>query len=165
MPSFDISSEVNWQEVDNAIQQAKKELFTRFDFKGIQSGIELDRKEKTLTLTCGSEGKLDALNDMLQNKLVKRGVSLLSFDYGKVEPASGSSVRQVVKVQAGISKEKGKEIVQAIKEGNLKVQAQIQDEQVRVSAKSRDLLQEAIAHLRGKQDGLKLPLQFGNFRD
>ena len=165
MPSFDVTSEMNWQEVDNAIHQAVKEITTRFDFKGIKTEIKLDQKEKTITLWCSEEGKLDSLNDVLQNKLVKRGVSLLSLDYGRIESATLSSVRQVITIQAGISKEKGKDIIKAIKDGNFKVQAQIQAEQVRVTAKQRDQLQEVISFLRTEQDKLKVAMQFGNFRD
>lgn len=165
MPSFDISSEVNWQEVDNAINQATKELGQRFDFKGVKSEIKLDQKAKTITLWCSEEGKLEAVNDILQSKLVKRGISLLSLEYKDVENAFGQSSRQTIIVQAGISKEKAKEIIAALKETKLKVNAQIQDEQVRVSGKNRDDLQSAIAQLKSQQDQLKVPMQFGNFRD
>jgi uncharacterized protein YajQ (UPF0234 family) len=166
MPSFDVSSEMNWQELDNAVNQATKEVTQRFDFKSVKTELKLDQKAKTLTLWCSEEGKLEALIDVLQGKLVKRGISLHSLDLSKpVETAFGGSVRQVVPLQAGISKEKGKEIIAAIKESKLKVQAQIQDEQVRVTGKNRDDLQEAIALLKSKQDGLKVPMQFGNFRD
>jgi uncharacterized protein YajQ (UPF0234 family) len=165
MPSFDVSADVNWQEVDNSINQATKELTQRFDFKGIKTEIKLDQKAKTITLWCSEEGKLEALTDTLQSKLVKRGISLLSLEYGKIEPAFGSSVRQVITVLAGVSKEKGKEIIASLKESKLKVQAQIQDEQVRVSGKNRDDLQLAIAHLKSQQDQLKVPMQFGNFRE
>lgn len=165
MPSFDVSSEMDWQELDNAVNQATKELSQRYDFKGVKSEIKLDQKAKTLTLWCSEEGKLEALNDIFQNKLIKRGISLLSLDYKEIEPAFGGSVRQNVIVQAGVSKEKGKEIIAAIKDSKLKVQAQIQDEQVRVTGKNRDDLQSAIALLKSKQDSLKVPMQFGNFRD
>lgn len=165
MPSFDVSSDIDWQEMDNAVNQATKELTQRYDFKGIKTELKLDQKAKTLTLWCSEEEKLDALNDILQSKLIKRGISLLSLDYGTKEPAFGGSVRQVVTIQAGISKEKGKEIIAAIKDSKLKVQAQIQDEQVRVTGKNRDDLQSAIALLRSKQDQIKVPMQFGNFRD
>jgi uncharacterized protein YajQ (UPF0234 family) len=165
MPSFDVSAEMNWQEMDNAVNQATKELSQRYDFKGVKAEIKLDQKEKTLTLWVSEEGKLDAVNDILQTKLIKRGISLLSLEYKEIEPAFGGSVRQKVIVQAGISKEKGKEIIAAIKDSKLKVQAQIQDEQVRVTGKSRDDLQSAIGHLKSKQDSLKVPMQFGNFRD
>ncbi len=165
MPSFDVSSEMNWQELDNAINQAVKELTQRYDFKGVKTEIKLDQKTKTVTLWCGEEAKLDALNDIFQNKCIKRGLSLLAFEYKDPESAFGGSVRQNVIVQAGISKEKAKEIIAALKESKLKVQAQIQDEQVRVTGKNRDDLQSAIAHLRGQQDTIKVPMQFGNFRD
>ncbi len=165
MPSFDISSDVNWQEVDNAINQATKELAQRFDFKGVKAEIKLDQKAKTITLWCSEEGKLEAVNDILQSKLVKRGISLLSLEYKDVENAFGQSSRQTIIVQAGISKEKGKEIIASLKETKIKVNAQIQDEQVRVSGKNRDDLQAAIAHLRSQTDTLKVPMQFGNFRD
>jgi uncharacterized protein YajQ (UPF0234 family) len=165
MPSFDVSSDIDWQEMDNAVNQATKELSQRYDFKGVKAELKLDQKAKTLTLWCSEEGKLDAVNDILQNKLIKRGISLLSLDYKEIEPAFGGSVRQNVLIQAGVSKEKGKEIIAAIKDSKLKVQAQIQDEQVRVTGKNRDDLQSAIALLREKQDLLKVPMQFGNFRD
>lgn len=165
MPSFDVSSEMNWQELDNAINQSTKELLSRYDFKGIKSEIKLDQKARTLTLWCSEEAKLDAMKDIFQSKLIKRGISLLSFDYKDAETAFGGSIRQVATIMAGISKEKGKEITQAIKDSKLKVQAQIQDEQVRVTGKNRDDLQAAIAYLRSKQDTIKVPMEFGNFRD
>lgn len=165
MPSFDVSSEMNWQELDNAINQATKELGQRYDFKGVKTEIKLDQKAKSVTLWVSVEEKLDAVKDIFQSKCIKRGLSLLSFEYKDPEPAFGGSVRQLVVVQAGISKEKGKEIVAAIKDSKLKVQAQIQDEQVRVTGKNRDDLQAAIAHLRSKQDQIKVSMQFGNFRD
>lgn len=165
MPSFDISSEMDWQELDNAINQASKELLQRYDFKGIKTELQLDRKAKTLTLWVSEEGKLEAMNDILQSKLIKRGISLHSLEYKDIEQAFGGSVRQLVILQAGISKEKAKEIIASLKDSKIKVQAQIQDEQVRVTSKSRDDLQTAIAHLRSQQDTLKVPMQFGNFRD
>lgn len=165
MPSFDISSDVDWQELDNAVNQATKELQTRFDFKNIKTEITYDKKAKTLTLVCSEEAKLDNLRDVLAGKMIKRGISTLSLDYKNPEPAFGGSVRQVIAVMAGISKEKGKEVIAVIKDSKLKVQGQIQDEQVRVTGKSRDDLQECMAMLKGKQEALKLPMQFGNFRD
>jgi uncharacterized protein YajQ (UPF0234 family) len=165
MPSFDVSSEMNWQELDNAINQSTKELGQRYDFKGVKSEIKLDQKAKTVTLWVSEEAKLDAVKDIFQSKLIKRGISLLAFDYKELEPAFGGSVRQVATIQAGVSKEKGKEIIAAIKDSKLKVQAQIQDEQVRVTGKNRDDLQSAIALLKSKTDELKVPMQFGNFRD
>jgi len=165
MPSFDVSSEVNWQEIDNAVTQADKELAQRFDFKGVKVEIKVEQKEKKITLWCAKEEKLDNAYEVLQNKFVKRGISLLSLDPQKIEPAFGGSVRQVILVHAGISKENGKKIVQSIKDGKFKVQAQIQDEQVRVTGKKRDDLQEVISYLKENQNQLKLPLQYGNFRD
>lgn len=165
MPSFDVSAEMNWQELDNAVNQATKELASRYDFKAVKTELKIDQKAKTLTLWVSEEAKLDAVKDILQSKLVKRGISLLAFEYKDPEPAFGGSVRQLVVVMAGIPKEKGKEIVQAVKDSKLKVQAQIQDEKVRVTGKNRDDLQSTIAHLRSLQNTLKVPMEFGNFRD
>lgn len=165
MPSFDVVSEVDWQEIDNAVQQTRKEILHRFDFKGIKVEMDLDRKNQQIIMLCSEERKLDAVNDVFQNKLVKRGVSLLAFDHQDPRPATGSSVRQVISIAHGISKEKGKEIVSSIKKERFKVQAQIMDEQVRVSGKSRDLLQEVIQFLRKSQDHLKVPMKFENFRN
>jgi len=156
---------MNWQELDNAINQATKELSQRYDFKGIKTELKLDLKEKTLTFWVSEEAKLNALKDIFQTKCIKRGISLMSFDYKEEEPAFGGSVRQLVLIQAGVSKEKGKEIIASLKESKLKVQAQIQDEQVRVTGKNRDDLQSAISHLKSQQDKIKLSMEFGNFRD
>ena len=165
MPSFDVSSEMDWQELDNAVNQATKELQSRYDFKNIKVELQVDKKLNTLTLWCSDENKLDALKDVFQSKLIKRGISLLSFDYKDAETAFGGSIRQIATIMAGVSKEKGKEIIQVIKDSKLKLQAQIQDEQVRVTGKNRDDLQSAIALLKSKQDTIKVPMQFGNFRD
>lgn len=165
MPSFDVSAEIDWQELDNAVNQTTKELQQRYDFKGIKTELKLDLKAKTLTLWVSEEAKLDAMKDVFHNKLIKRGISLLSFEFKDQESAFGGSVRQLVVIQAGVSKEKGKDIIAALKESKLKVQAQIQDEQVRVTGKNRDDLQEAITLLKSKQDTLKVPMQFGNFRE
>src|SRR5680860_890696 len=104
MPSFDVTSDVDWQEFDNAVNQATKELAQRYDFKGVKAELKLDQKEKVLTLWCSEEGKLEAVNDILQSKLIKRGISLLSLEYKDIEPAFGGSVRQNVIVMAGVSK-------------------------------------------------------------
>ncbi|MBS1963641.1 MAG: YajQ family cyclic di-GMP-binding protein [Bdellovibrionales bacterium] len=165
MPSFDVSSEMDWQELDNAVNQATKELLSRYDFKAIKTEIKIDQKAKTMTLWVSEGEKLDAMKDILQSKLIKRGISLMAFDYKDKEDAFGGSVRQLATIQAGISKEKGKEIIAAIKDSKLKVQGQIQDEQVRVTGKNRDDLQSAIALLKSKQDEIKLAMSFGNFRD
>lgn len=165
MPSFDVSAEMDWQELDNAVNQALKESAQRYDFKAVKVELKIDLKAKTLTMWCSEEAKLEALNDILQSKLIKRGISLLALEYGELEPAFGGSVRQVITVAAGISKEKGKEVMAELKESKLKVQAQLQDEKVRVTGKNRDDLQLAIAHLKANQDKLKVPMQFGNFRE
>ena len=160
--SFDVVSKVNLQEVANAVQQAGKEIATRFDFRGSVSKIELNEKDLNLTLTSDDAHKLKSVVDILETKLVRRGVALKALDYGKVEPAAGGTVRQVAKIQQGIPSEKAKEIVRAIKDRKLKVQAAIQSDQVRVSGRAKDDLQEAIALLKAQDFGL--PLQFANYR-
>jgi cyclic-di-GMP-binding protein len=165
MPSFDVSSEINWQSMDDAINQTLKEVRNRYDFKGIQTDIVMDEREKTLKITCSEGYKMDAVQEVFHQKLVKRGISLLSLDYQPEEKASGSGARVVAKVAAGVSKEKGKEIIAFLKKEMKKVQAQIQDEKVRVMSKNRDDLQAAIALLRAEEDKLGVPMQFGNFRD
>jgi len=165
MPSFDVFSEMDWQSLDDAINQTHKEIANRYDFKGVKIEMTLDKKAKTLTLWTSDNGKLEALNVTFQTRVIKRGLSLLAFDYQKQEDAFGGSSRQIIKIAAGIEKEKAKEVIAALKASKLKVQAQIQDEQVRVSSKSRDDLQSAMALLRQEQDKLKVPMQFGNFRE
>lgn len=161
--SFDVVSEVNMQEVDNAVTQAKKELDQRFDFKGSNSTIELDKTEKKITLKTENEYRLKTLVDMLQTKCVKRGVSLKSLKFEKLETGMiGGSVKQVVTIQSGIESEKAKTIVKSIKDLKLKVQAQIQGDQVRVQAPKIDDLQAAIGHL--KQQDFGIDLQYVNFR-
>lgn len=164
MPSFDIVSEINMQEVDNAVNQARKEIEQRYDFKGSKSEIKLEKEKgkEALTVLADDNYKLKAIIDILQSKFVKRGISVKSLDYGKAEQASGGMVRQVIKLKMGIPTEKAKEIIKIIKDTKLKVQAQIMEEQVRVSGKNIDDLQELIALLKDKD--LDLPLQFGNFR-
>ena len=161
--SFDVVSEVNMQEVDNAVTQAQKELAQRFDFKGSASSIELDKAQKTITLKTENEYRLKTLVDLLQTKCVKRAVSLKALDFGKLETGMvGGSVKQVVTIQNGIPTEKAKDITKSIKEVKLKVQAQIQKDQVRVQAPKIDDLQAVIAFLRQKDFGIDL--QFVNFR-
>lgn len=161
--SFDVVSEVNLQELDNAVQQAKKELAQRFDFKGSDSSIELDKIEKKIALKTENEFRLKTLVDLLQTKCVKRSVSLKALQYGAVESGMvGGSVKQMVTIQNGIPSDKAKEIVKSIKEMKIKVQAQIQSEQVRVQAVKIDDLQATIAALKQKDFGLDL--QFVNFR-
>jgi len=160
-PSFDVVSEVDLAEVGNALAQAQKEIQQRFDLKGTAAGIE--HKEKELTFTADNEFGLKAVNDILQGKLVKRGIPLKNLDYGKIEPAAKGTVRQVVTIVQGIPIEKAKEIVKTIKDAKLKVQASIQADQVRVSGKKRDDLQSAIALLKAQDFGLAL--QFTNYRN
>ena len=160
--SFDIVSIVEIPEVINAINQAMMEIKQRFDFKGSKSDIKLEEKDKKIVLLSDDEHKLKSVIDILQTKLVKRGVSLKALKYDKVEPATGGTVRQVITLQQGIPVEKAKEIKKIIKDTKLKVQAQIQGEQVRVAGKSRDDLQGVIALLRGKDMGIDL--QFVNYR-
>ncbi len=161
--SFDIVSEVNMQEVDNAVTQAKKELEQRFDFKGSQSSMELDKAEKTITLKTENEYRLKTLVDLLQTKCIKRGVSLKALKYEKVETGMvGGSVKQLIKLQSGIPSDKAKEIVKYIKDLKMKVQPQIQSEQVRVQAPKIDDLQAVMTTLR--QKNFDVDLQFINFR-
>ena len=161
--SFDVVSEVNMQEVDNAVTQAKKELDQRFDFKGSQSSIELDKTLKTITLKTENEYRLKTLVDLLQTKSIKRGVSLKALEFGKLESGMiGGSVKQVVTIQNGIVSEKAKEISRFIRDSKLKVQTQIQNDQVRVQAPKIDDLQAVMAHLRANPPGI--PLQFTNYR-
>jgi uncharacterized protein YajQ (UPF0234 family) len=165
MPSFDISSEVNMQSIDDAINQTLKEIINRFDFKGIKVEIVLDQKEKTIKISSTEAYKLEAIQEAFNKRLVKRGVSVLALEYGPEEKASGSGARIVAKVAAGIEKEKAKEIVGIIKAEGKKVQAQIHDDKVKVMGKSRDDLQDCIALIKSKEGKIGIPLQFGNFRE
>jgi cyclic-di-GMP-binding protein len=158
--SFDIVSKTDYAEVTNAINQAMKEVSQRFDFKGSKAAVELQGKD--LVLTAEDDTKLRNLNDIVQGKLVKRGVSLKALDYQKVEPAAGGTVRQLVKVQQGIPTDKAKEVVKFIKDNKYKVQASIQGETVRVSGKDRDTLQEVISALKAKDFGIDMT--FDNYR-
>ena len=161
--SFDITSSVDFQEVDNALNQARKEVGQRYDFKGARADIELSAAEKTLTLTTDDEMKMNALWEILQTRLVRRGVAVKNFKVEDSEPAAGGAVRRVIAIQQGIPIEAAKEIVKFLKDKKLKkVQANIQADQVRVSSPSKDELQEAMAALRGHDFGVAL--QFGNYR-
>ena len=162
MPSFDVVSEVDRQEMRNAIDQAQREIATRFDFKNTDSSIE--QNDLVLTLRTASEDRLTALRTVIEETLVKRGVSLKGLDYGKIEEATQNSVRQVVTIKVGISSDKAREINKMIKEkGQKGVSSQTQGESVRVTGKKRDDLQAIIATLKGADLGV--PLQFQNFRD
>jgi cyclic-di-GMP-binding protein len=161
--SFDITSTVDLQEVDNAVNQARKEISQRFDFKGATAEIDFSKKDGTLTLLADDDYKLKALIDVIQSKLIKRGVPIRNLDYGEVEQAFSGKARQTISLVTGISTEKGKEIVKSIKAaGFKKVNAQIQEDEVRVSSPSIDELQAVIAHLKKQDFGLEL--SFGNFR-
>jgi len=159
--SFDIVSKIDLQEVSNAIQQAMKEITTRFDLKDSKSQIALEDKDAIL-LHSADEFKMKAVNEVFQQKLVKRGVPLKGLTYGAIEPAAGSTVKQKITMQQGIPIEKAREIVKLIKESKKKVQASIQGDLVRVSGKDRDTLQEIIALLRQKDFGIDM--QFTNYR-
>jgi cyclic-di-GMP-binding protein len=162
MPSFDVVSEVDMQEVRNAVDQTSRELATRFDFKGTGASAELAANQ--ITMKAPTEDRLAALRQVLEEKLVRRDVSLKAIDYGKIEEASGGSARQVASIVAGISSEKAREVNKAIKELGLKgIQSQTQSDQVRVTGKKRDDLQAVIKAL--KERDLGIPLQFTNFRD
>jgi hypothetical protein len=159
--SFDIVSKIDLQEVANAMQQALKEIHTRFDLKNSKSSIDLEGTE-VLVLASVDEYKLKAVNDVFQQKLVKRGVSLKGLTYGAIEPAAGSTVRQKITMQQGIPIEKARDIVKLIKHSKKKVQASIQGDLVRVSGKDRDTLQEIMALLRAQEFGIDM--QFTNYR-
>lgn len=160
--SFDIVSKVDVQEVRNAVDQAIKEIKQRFDLKDSHSEIKLAEGDKEIQLASAGEYQLEAIREILGQKLVKRGVGLKNLTYGKVEPAAGQSVRQTITLQQGIPTDKAKEIVKTVKDSKLKVQASIQGDTVRISGKNRDDLQSAIALLRGKDLGVEL--QFTNYR-
>jgi cyclic-di-GMP-binding protein len=158
--SFDIVSKTDYAELTNALNQTSKEISQRFDFKGSSAKVEL--KEKDLELTAEDDTRLRNMNDILQGKILKRGISLKALDYQKVEPAAGGTVRQLVKVQQGIPIDKAKEVVKFIKDSKLKVQASIQGETVRVSGKDRDTLQDVMAKLKANDFGIDMT--FDNYR-
>lgn len=163
MNSFDVTSEIDMQEIDNAINQARKELGQRYDFKGSPATIDLDQKEKTLTLSAEDNFKVGALWEILQTRLIRRNVPVKNLKLGEIEPASAGTVRQVITLQIGIPTDAAREIVKAIKDAKLKkVQASIQGDQVRIQSPSRDELQQAIAFLKAGDFGVAL--QFGNYR-
>lgn len=158
--SFDVVSKIDQQELDNALNQARKEITGRFDFKNSKTSIESTDKE--ITIVSDDELKMKNVIDILQGKLVKRGVSIKAFDWGADEPAASNTVRRVVKIQSGIPKDKCKPLVEAIKASKLKVNSQIQGEQIRVSGKDKDALQKTQQLLRDMD--FELPLQFENYR-
>ncbi len=158
--SFDIVSQVDRAEITNALNQTMKEVGQRFDFKGSSAKVALEEKE--LVLTAEDETKLRNMNEILQQKLVRRGVPLKALDYGKAEPAAGGTLRQRALIQQGIPQEKAKDIVKAIKDSKAKVQASIQGDMVRVTSKDRDTLQQVITGLKAKDFGINM--QFTNYR-
>jgi uncharacterized protein YajQ (UPF0234 family) len=160
--SFDVVSQIEMPEVINAIAQASKEITTRYDLKDSKSKIELNEKEKKITLASADDFKLNAVTEILQQKLVKRGVPIRNLVYGTIQSAAGSTVKQEVTLQSGIAIEKARDIVKKLKDSKLKVQASIQGDVVRVSGKDRDTLQQAIALLKGADFGIEL--QYTNFR-
>ena len=160
--SFDIVSEVNMQEVDNALNQARKEVATRYDFKDSKTTIDFAEKEKEVTLHTEDDFRLKAVVDILQNKFIKRGIAIKTLKYGTVETASGGTIRQKITLQVGIDKENAKKLVQIIKETKIKVQASIMEDQVRITGRDKDDLQAIIAKLRGID--FPLSLQFTNYR-
>jgi cyclic-di-GMP-binding protein len=161
--SFDVTSPVNFQEVDNALNQARKEIGQRYDFKGARADIDLNAADKTLTLVADDEFKMNAIWEIVQTRLVRRGVPVKNFKVGNAETASGGAVRKVITIQEGIPVEAGREIVKYLKDLKLrKVQAAIQGDQVRISSPSKDELQEAMRSLREKDFGVQL--HFGNYR-
>lgn len=162
MPSFDVVSQVDLQEVENAVNQARKEVSQRYDFRGSNAAIEWDKKE-VISIESADEFKVKAVDDVLREKLAKRNVPLKSLDPGKIEPASGGRAKQEVKIRQGIDSDRARLITKLVKELKLKVQAQIQGDQVRISGKKRDDLQAAIQAIKAKE--IDVPLQFINFRD
>ncbi len=161
MPSFDVVSELDHAELDNAINQTRKEVGTRFDFRG--SNTEIERTDDGILIRSSDEEKVKATFRVLQERMLKRNVSLMVLDPEEIQPAGKSTSRQLIKLKEGIATEEGKKLVKLLKEAKVKVQAAIQDEQLRVTGKNRDDLQEAMKLIRGAD--VPLPLQFKNFRD
>ncbi len=160
--SFDVTSNIEMPEVENAVNQARKEIAQRFDFKGSSAAIDLDAKANTLTLTAEDNFKLESVWDVLQTRLIKRNVPVKNMKREEIQPAAGSTVKQVITLQQGIPSDAAKEIVKHLKDLKRKVQAQIQADQVRVTSASKDELQDAMQALRAKDFGVSL--QFGNYR-
>jgi uncharacterized protein YajQ (UPF0234 family) len=161
MPSFDVVSQVDHQEVDNAVNQTRKEIGQRYDFKGTKTTIDIDKD--SLHVVSDDDFKVKAVVDVLQSKVVRRGISLKALVYGKIEPAAGGLAKQTITVQQGIDADHARQIVKLVKDTKLKVQTQIQGDQLRISGKKRDDLQQVIQLL--KAQDLDLPLQFVNFRE
>jgi uncharacterized protein YajQ (UPF0234 family) len=163
MPSFDIVSRVDLQEMDNAVNQVKKEISTRFDFRGSKTQIDLDRKEGKITVLTEDEMKLRAIKDMLISKVVRRSIEAEALDFGTPEKAGGDMVRQTVAIANGIDVDTARKVVKMVKETKIKVQAAIQGDEVRITGKQRDDLQQVISML--KESDLGMPLQYVNYRE
>lgn len=163
MPSFDVVSEVNMQEVTNAVDQVQRELATRYDFKGTKAKVELKEKESLIEVIADDQMKLGAIQELMKQKLAKRGISLKSVVFEEAQPAGGDTLRQIVKVKQGLSDEELKRLTKTVKAANLKVNSQIQGNQLRVLGKKKDDLQAAIAMLKAQITDVSL--QFTNFRD
>jgi uncharacterized protein YajQ (UPF0234 family) len=162
-PSFDISTGADLQEVDNAVNQALKEIAQRYDFKGTHCTVDFDRAKAEIRLAADDEFRMEALTDVLQSRMIKRGVPVKNLDLGALEPATGQSVRRTVRLTQGIPADAAKKIVKAVKEGGFKkTQASIQGDEIRVTSPSRDELQAVIAALRAQDFGIEL--KFGNYR-
>lgn len=162
VPSFDIVNEVDLQEVDNAVTQVQKEIAQRFDFRGGKSELSLDKPSKKIKIIADDDMKLRSIHQILESKLAKRSVDLRVLKYGKEEAGSGGVIRQMVDLKSGLDKEDAKIVIKAIKDSQIKVQAQVQDDQVRVTSKSIDDLQASISYLKGQE--LSFPIQFINMR-
>jgi uncharacterized protein YajQ (UPF0234 family) len=165
MPSFDVISKIDLAELDNAVNQTKKELSTRYDFQGVQADIVLAPDNTVLTVKANSEDRVQAAKEVLLSKLAKRGISLRALEFLEVEKTGLANVKQPIRLQQGIPVEKSKELIKLLKESKLKVQGSIQADQLRITGKNRDDLQAAMALFRQEQDRLKLDMQFTNFRD
>ncbi len=165
MPSFDVVSKLDAAELDNAVNQSKKELSTRYDFQGADADVTLSPDKTSITVKANSEDRVQSAKEVLLSKLAKRGISLMALEYEPMEKTGLSNVKQLIKLQQGIPVEKSKELVKLLKDSKMKVQGSIQGDQLRVTGKNRDDLQAAIALFRKEQERLKLDMQFTNFRD
>ncbi|RKH08441.1 YajQ family cyclic di-GMP-binding protein [Corallococcus praedator] len=165
MPSFDVVSKIDLAELDNAVNQTKKELSTRYDFQGVNADIVVAPDNTSVTVKANSEDKVQAAKEVLLSKLAKRGISLRVLEFGDIEKTGLANVKQPIKLQQGIPVEKSKELIKVLKDSKIKVQGSIQADQLRVTGKNRDDLQAAMALFRKEQDRLSLDMQFTNFRD
>lgn len=165
MPSFDVVSKIDLAELDNAVNQTKKELSTRYDFQGVNADIVVAPDNTSVTVKANSEDKVQAAKEVLLSKMAKRGISLRVLEFGDIEKTGLANVKQPIKLQQGIPVEKSKELIKVLKDSKIKVQGSIQADQLRVTGKNRDDLQAAMALFRKEQDRLSLDMQFTNFRD